>query len=74
MDQPHFQIPTPEKLLKATDVARILNISRAMAYRLMQQGEIRSVSIGSARRVRRQDLAMYIEENITPLPDGSPAK
>jgi excisionase family DNA binding protein len=74
MNQLQLQIQTPEKLLKATDVASILNISRAMAYRLMQQGEIRSVCIGSARRVRQEDLAKYIEENITPLPDGSLAK
>jgi excisionase family DNA binding protein len=55
-----------ERLIKATDVAAILNISRAMAYRLMQQGEIRSVCIGAARRVRWADLQAYIEDNLTP--------
>ena len=55
-----------ERLIKATDVARILNISRAMAYRLMQQGAIRTVSIGAARRVRWADLQAYIEDNLTP--------
>ena len=74
MDQPYFQIQTPEKLLKATDVASILNISRAMAYRLMQQGEIPSVCIGSARRVRREDLVKYIEKNISPQPESPLAK
>jgi len=56
-----------EQLLKATDIAKILNISRAMAYRLMQLGEIRTVSIGTAKRVRRIDLLAYIENNLSPM-------
>jgi excisionase family DNA binding protein len=54
-------------LLRATEVARILNVSRAMAYQLMQRGEIRTVRIGAARRVRREDLNRYIETNLSPL-------
>ncbi len=54
------------RLLKATDVAAILNVSRAMAYQLMQQGKIRTVHIGSARRVRSNDLNDFIEDNLTP--------
>lgn len=53
-------------LLKATQVAHILNISRAMAYQLIQRGEIRSVNIGTARRVRQEDLDKYIESHLTP--------
>lgn len=53
-------------LLRATEVARILNVSRAMAYQLMQRGEIRTVRIGAARRVRREDLYVYIQENLSP--------
>ena len=56
----------PEKLLKAIEVAAILNVSRAMAYRLIQTGEIRSVHIGMARRVRLEDLQWYIEANLYP--------
>jgi len=55
-----------EQLLKATDIAHILNISRAMAYRLMQVGKIRTVSIGTAKRVRRKDLHSFIENNLSP--------
>jgi excisionase family DNA binding protein len=50
-------------LLKAKDVAEILQISRAMAYTLMQRGEIPTVRIGKARRVRPEDLIKYIESN-----------
>ena len=59
--------PQPTRLLKAIDVAEHLNISRAMAYRLMQLGEIRTVSIGAAKRVRRKDLFTYIENNLSPM-------
>lgn len=55
-----------ERLLKATEIAQILNISRAMAYRLMQNGKIRTVEIGSARRVRPSDLKNYICSNLSP--------
>ena len=53
-------------LLRATEVARVLNISRAMAYQLMQRGEIRTVRIGAARRVRQTDLRDFIEKSLSP--------
>lgn len=56
-----------EQLLNATEIAHILNISRAMAYRLMQLGKIRTVSIGTAKRVRRKDLRTFIENNLSPV-------
>lgn len=55
------------KLLKATDIAEILNISRAMVYQLMQQEKIRSVHIGTARRVRVEDLQAFIKGNLSSL-------
>ena len=58
-------------LLKATEVAKILNISLPMAYRLIQIGEIRAVQIGKGRRVRPQDLRQYIESNLTTEPEGN---
>ena len=58
-------------LLKATEVAEILNISLPMAYRLIQVGEIRAVQIGKGRRVRPQDLRHYIESNLTSEPEGN---
>ena len=58
--------PMPEKLMKADEVAERLNISRAFAYKLMQQGKIRSVAIGGARRVRPEDLLDFIEGCLDP--------
>lgn len=56
-----------EQLLNATDVAHFLNISRAMAYRLMQHEKIRTVSIGTAKRVRTKDLRNFVENNLSPM-------
>jgi excisionase family DNA binding protein len=48
-------------LLRASDVARRLNISRSLAYQLMQTGEIRTVRIrGKIVRVYEPDLEQYI--------------
>ena len=58
-------------LLKAAEVAKILNISQAMAYRLIQIGKIRAVQIGKGRRGRSQDLRQYIESNLTTEPEGN---
>ncbi|MBC8508305.1 MAG: helix-turn-helix domain-containing protein [Chloroflexi bacterium] len=55
-----------QSLFKATDVAEILNISKSMAYRLMQTREIPTVCIGAAKRVRPVDLHSYINQNLTP--------
>ncbi|NPV76304.1 MAG: helix-turn-helix domain-containing protein [Anaerolineae bacterium] len=41
----------------------LLNISRAFAYQLMRQGEIPTVRIGNAVRVRKEDLLVYIDQN-----------
>jgi len=50
-------------LLKATEVAQILNISRSLAYRLMQKGDIPTVRINRSVRVLSDDLHDYIMEH-----------
>ncbi len=52
------------QLLKAADIARILNISKSFAYQLMNRNEIKTVHIGNARRVRIGDLENFIKQNI----------
>jgi len=52
-----------ERLLMATEVAAILNVSKAMVYKLMQTGEIPSVRIRNSKRVRPADLREYIRIN-----------
>lgn len=54
-----------KQLLRAQDVAKVLNISLALAYRLIQQGELQSVRIGGSVRVRSEDLQEFIERSLT---------
>jgi len=48
------------KLLRANEVANRLNISRSLAYQLLQRGEIPTVRFGSSVRVRECDLDEYL--------------
>jgi excisionase family DNA binding protein len=59
-------IELPERLLTAVEVANVLNISRAFAYQLMQRGKIRTVYIEGARRVRPEDLRLFIKSSVQP--------
>src|SRR4030067_3390515 len=52
-------LPDARRLLKAKEVADILQVSRSMAYRMMQRGEIPTVRVGSAVRVRGGDLEEF---------------
>jgi excisionase family DNA binding protein len=52
------------QLLKPAEVADILKISRAMAYTILQRGEIPTVRIGTLVRVKRGDLEKYIHEKV----------
>ena len=51
------------RLLKADEIAALLNISRSFAYHLLQTGAIPVVRLGKSCRVKPQDLAEYIEHN-----------
>ena len=64
MSQEAMTFDIPKRLLKASDVARILNISRALSYRLLQQGEIPVVRINRAVRVRPADLESFIQKSL----------
>ena len=51
-------------LLRGEDVAHVLNISRSMAYQLIQRGEIPSIQIGRVVRVRPKDLQDFISQRV----------
>ena len=53
----------PIQLLKCSEVAQILNISRGAAYRLVQQGKISSVKFNSSVRVKPEDLEDFIRKS-----------
>jgi excisionase family DNA binding protein len=59
-----MEIQISEKLLKAGEIAAILQVSKSQAYRLLES-EIPCVRFGSATvRVRFSDFQKYIEAHI----------
>lgn len=50
------------RLLKGKEVAAMLGVSASFAYLLMKRGDIPTVRIGTAVRVRLEDLERYIRE------------
>lgn len=50
-------------LLRATEVARLLGVSRSQAYYMMAVGELPVVRIGRAVRVPKLALAEWITRN-----------
>lgn len=61
----HYSQSNLEILLRVTDVADYLNISRSLAYQLIQSGQIPSVRMGRSVRVRPQDLNNFINQKIS---------
>jgi excisionase family DNA binding protein len=61
------------RLLRGSEVAQILNISKALAYRLMADGEIPTVRLGRAVRVRPEDLSQFLEDSVHPRDPGWPS-
>jgi len=51
-----------QRLLRVDEIADRLAVSRSMAWKLIAQGELRSLRIGRAVRVRPADLEAYIAE------------
>lgn len=49
--------------LTAVEIAKILKISKALAYRLIARGQIASVRFGKTVRVRQEDLDAFIFEH-----------
>ena len=56
-------LPDSKKLLTAKEVADVLQVSRSMAYRMMQRGELPTIRVGSAVRVRGNDLEEFIKKS-----------
>lgn len=51
-----------EKLLNPAEVADMLHVSRAQAYKMLKEGAIPTVQFGKSIRVKREDLDRYIYE------------
>jgi excisionase family DNA binding protein len=51
------------QLLKGKDIARLLNVSIALAYRLIENGEIKSIRFGRTVRVAPDALAAFLVDH-----------
>ena len=51
-----------ESLLRMDDVQKRLQISRTTIHRMIVQGRLKTVNIGSSVRVRESDLLQFIDE------------
>jgi excisionase family DNA binding protein len=52
----------PVRLLRLEEIAERLSVSRSMAWKLIALGQIRSLRIGRAVRVRPQDLEAFLAD------------
>jgi len=57
------EMPVEPRLLTATEVARILKISKSNVYQLIQRNEIHTIRINRSVRVRQDDLEDFISNN-----------
>ena len=63
-DESFDEDPVESSLLTAAEIARVLNVSKAKAYQLMESGEIPTVRFGRSVRVREIDLEKFILNRI----------
>ncbi len=61
--EPMNSVSDQPGLLRMSEVAELLNISRAKAYELVGAGVIPSIMIGKLRRVSRRALEAWIREH-----------
>ncbi len=62
-----------QKWLDPEDVATELGIGKMTVYRLLRDGTITSYRFGRLFRVKPEDLAAYIRDSRTPVPDRQDA-
>ncbi len=56
---------TSPVLLRAEEVAKILNVSISLVYKLIEAGSLPSVQINSSVRIIQSDLYQYINNSWT---------
>lgn len=60
---PRDSRPEPPALLTVDDVAELLQMSRSWVYEhLIRPGDLPSILLGTARRVRRTDFDRFVED------------
>ena len=54
----------PQRLLKVSEVASILSVSKAFVYKLILAREIPSIQMLGTKRIRQEDLDQFIKSNL----------
>jgi excisionase family DNA binding protein len=57
-------LASPDRLLRAEEVADMLGCSRSFVWRLIEAGQIDAVHVGRLRRIPASNVARYIAERI----------
>lgn len=50
-------------LLTVSEVAKLLKVNRNFVYKIIKNGELKAVNIGSIK-IRREDLDEYVKQQI----------
>ena len=66
----HVESFKDKRLLKAEDIASILNISLGFAYLLMKRGDVPTIRLGRAVRVRPSDLEDFMQNRLISQEDN----
>lgn len=62
----------PRELYTIPETMRAMHVSRDTVYKLMDAGELPTVYIGRARRIRHADIVAYIDAHVDG--NGKPAR
>ena len=55
-------------LLNINRAVVVLDVSRGTVYRLIKEGEISSVTVGTRMRIRPEEIDAYLERNTVRTP------
>ena len=57
------ELSVESRLLRVTDVAKHLSLSRSMVYQLMERGSLPYVKIGKSRRVPLEGVEKLVRDS-----------
>ena len=58
-----------EPLLTVDEVARVMRVSNMTVYRLIKAGQLAAIRVGKNYRIRRRDVARYLDERAVHFED-----
>jgi excisionase family DNA binding protein len=64
----------PRLLLRPTEAAQVLGVSRATLYRLLDNGSLGSVWVRTLRRIPMAEVERYIAELVAVEADGAASR